>query len=73
MGFWLATLNPGKTRRKRGKRRTKLTAWQRAVKRHGGVMQAVKALSLEAPPRILIGGSLYLAGDVLKRNGTPPV
>lgn len=43
MGFWLATLNPGtKTRRGRRTRRT-LTAWQRAVKKHGGVMQAVKA------------------------------
>jgi dihydrofolate synthase/folylpolyglutamate synthase len=27
----------------------------------------------EEPPRILIGGSLYLAGEVLKDNGTPPV
>ena len=27
----------------------------------------------EAPPRILIGGSLYLAGTVLAENGTPPV
>lgn len=27
----------------------------------------------EAPPRILIGGSLYLAGQVLAENGTPPV
>ncbi|MGD9919885.1 MAG: folylpolyglutamate synthase/dihydrofolate synthase family protein [Pseudorhodoplanes sp.] len=35
-------------------------------------LSAVKALSLEVPPRILIGGSLYLAGDVLRRNGTPP-
>ncbi len=26
----------------------------------------------EPPPRILIGGSLYLAGDVLADNGTPP-
>lgn len=26
----------------------------------------------EPPPRILIGGSLYLLGAVLKRNGTPP-
>ncbi len=26
----------------------------------------------KAPPRILIGGSLYLAGDVLAENGTPP-
>ncbi|MFZ5692614.1 MAG: bifunctional folylpolyglutamate synthase/dihydrofolate synthase [Pseudomonadota bacterium] len=31
-----------------------------------------KTLALEVPPRILIGGSLYLAGDVLRRNGTPP-
>lgn len=27
---------------------------------------------LERPPRILIGGSLYLAGQVLSDNGTPP-
>ncbi|GGA90313.1 bifunctional folylpolyglutamate synthase/dihydrofolate synthase [Brucella endophytica] len=27
----------------------------------------------DVPPRILIGGSLYLAGDVLADNGTPPV
>lgn len=26
----------------------------------------------DAPPRILIGGSLYLAGSVLAENGTPP-
>lgn len=26
----------------------------------------------DPPPRILIGGSLYLAGDVLSDNGTPP-
>jgi dihydrofolate synthase/folylpolyglutamate synthase len=34
-------------------------------------LAAIKALSLKAP-RILIGGSLYLAGDVLARNHTPP-
>ena len=34
-------------------------------------LAAIKALSLSAP-RILIGGSLYLAGDVLARNNTPP-
>jgi hypothetical protein len=39
--MWLATLNPGKTAR-RGKRRRKLSAWQRMVKKAGGVMQAVK-------------------------------
>ncbi|MBD0413719.1 bifunctional folylpolyglutamate synthase/dihydrofolate synthase [Oryzicola mucosus] len=27
----------------------------------------------ETPPRILIGGSLYLVGEVLAENGTPPV
>jgi dihydrofolate synthase/folylpolyglutamate synthase len=27
----------------------------------------------ETPPRVLIGGSLYLAGAVLAENGTPPV
>jgi dihydrofolate synthase/folylpolyglutamate synthase len=27
---------------------------------------------LEPSPRILIGGSLYLLGDVLRQNGTPP-
>jgi dihydrofolate synthase/folylpolyglutamate synthase len=26
----------------------------------------------ETPPRVLIGGSLYLAGAVLAENGTPP-
>ena len=26
----------------------------------------------ETPPRILIGGSLYFAGEVLSENGTPP-
>jgi dihydrofolate synthase/folylpolyglutamate synthase len=36
-------------------------------------LAAANTLALEAPPRILIGGSLYLAGDVLRRNGTPPV
>jgi len=40
--MWLATLNPGgRTRRGRRKRRT-LSAWQRMVKKAGGVMQAVK-------------------------------
>jgi dihydrofolate synthase/folylpolyglutamate synthase len=29
-------------------------------------------LNLDPPPRILITGSLYLAGDVLSANGTPP-
>jgi dihydrofolate synthase/folylpolyglutamate synthase len=32
----------------------------------------VSALDLPAPPRILITGSLYLAGEILAANGTPP-
>ena len=35
-------------------------------------LEAVRKLDLEPPPRILITGSLYLAGDVLRENGTPP-
>ncbi|HZP70168.1 MAG TPA: folylpolyglutamate synthase/dihydrofolate synthase family protein [Pseudolabrys sp.] len=33
---------------------------------------AARKLALEPPPRILITGSLYLAGEVLRENGTPP-
>jgi dihydrofolate synthase / folylpolyglutamate synthase len=33
---------------------------------------ALKRLAYEVPPRILITGSLYLAGHVLGLNGTPP-
>jgi dihydrofolate synthase/folylpolyglutamate synthase len=32
----------------------------------------VGALGLDPPPRVLITGSLYLAGAVLSANGTPP-
>ncbi len=32
----------------------------------------VKGLNLPAPPRVLITGSLYLAGEVLAANETPP-
>ncbi len=32
----------------------------------------IAALELDPPPRILITGSLYLAGEVLAANGTPP-
>ncbi|MFL6948417.1 MAG: bifunctional folylpolyglutamate synthase/dihydrofolate synthase [Xanthobacteraceae bacterium] len=41
----------------------------------GGLESALAAtirLDLEAPPRILITGSLYLAGEVLALNGTVP-
>jgi dihydrofolate synthase/folylpolyglutamate synthase len=35
-------------------------------------LSSVSRLAYEAPPRILITGSLYLAGHVLAANGTPP-
>jgi dihydrofolate synthase/folylpolyglutamate synthase len=35
-------------------------------------MQRLAGLAYEVPPRILITGSLYLAGHVLAANGTPP-
>jgi dihydrofolate synthase/folylpolyglutamate synthase len=40
-----------------------------------GVSEALKAIAARSwptPPRILIAGSLYLAGDVLRANGTIP-
>ena len=42
----------------------------------GSVEEALKRLTLmnlKIAPRILIGGSLYLAGNVLRDNGTPPL
>ena len=35
-------------------------------------LTAIARLELEPAPRILITGSLYLAGEVLAMNGTPP-
>jgi dihydrofolate synthase / folylpolyglutamate synthase len=35
-------------------------------------MTAIERLGLDPAPRILITGSLYLAGEVLATNGTPP-
>ncbi len=35
-------------------------------------LKAIARLAYEVPPRILITGSLYLAGHVLAINGTPP-
>jgi dihydrofolate synthase/folylpolyglutamate synthase len=35
-------------------------------------LQTLSRLAYEVPPRILITGSLYLAGHVLAKNGTPP-
>ncbi len=36
-------------------------------------LDAARKLDLDPPPRILITGSLYLAGEVLRENGTPPI
>jgi dihydrofolate synthase/folylpolyglutamate synthase len=36
-------------------------------------LRRLTALAYDVPPRILITGSLYLAGCVLAENGTPPV
>jgi dihydrofolate synthase/folylpolyglutamate synthase len=35
-------------------------------------LESLAKLAYEVPPRILITGSLYLAGHVLAENGTPP-
>jgi dihydrofolate synthase/folylpolyglutamate synthase len=35
-------------------------------------LAAIRSFELDPPPRILIAGSLYLAGEVLAANGTPP-
>ena len=35
-------------------------------------LKAIGHLGFDPPPRILITGSLYLAGEVLAKNGTPP-
>jgi dihydrofolate synthase/folylpolyglutamate synthase len=35
-------------------------------------LQSLTRLAYEVPPRILIAGSLYLAGHVLAENGTLP-
>jgi dihydrofolate synthase / folylpolyglutamate synthase len=36
------------------------------------LLQSLARLAYEVPPRILITGSLYLAGSVLSANGTLP-
>ena len=48
-----------------------------ALSRSGGAgfepaLRSLAGLAYEVPPRILITGSLYLAGHVLGLNGTPP-
>jgi dihydrofolate synthase / folylpolyglutamate synthase len=37
-----------------------------------GALAIAAKLDLSPPPRVLITGSLYLAGEVLAQNGTPP-
>jgi dihydrofolate synthase / folylpolyglutamate synthase len=38
----------------------------------GAALHALTRLTYEIPPRILVTGSLYLAGHVLTANGTLP-
>ena len=38
----------------------------------GAALQSLRRLAYEVPPRVLISGSLYLAGHVLAENGTLP-
>lgn len=38
----------------------------------GAALSSIRKASWQRPPRVLIAGSLYLAGDVLAENGTPP-
>ena len=45
---------------------------EKAVATLREALGAVGALQLSPAPRVLIGGSLYLAGEVLAQNGTPP-
>jgi dihydrofolate synthase/folylpolyglutamate synthase len=35
-------------------------------------LDAVRKLDLDPPPRIVVTGSLYLAGEALRQNGTVP-
>jgi dihydrofolate synthase/folylpolyglutamate synthase len=35
-------------------------------------LEAVRKLDLDPPPRILVTGSLYLAGETLRQNGMLP-
>jgi dihydrofolate synthase/folylpolyglutamate synthase len=35
-------------------------------------LEMIGKLGLDPAPRILITGSLYLAGEILETNGTPP-
>jgi hypothetical protein len=39
---------------------------------NGAISNIAGKLDLHPAPRVLITGSLYLAGEVLAANGTPP-
>lgn len=43
-----------------------------AAKPTASLVEALSSLGKSTSPRILIAGSLYLAGDALAQNGTPP-
>ena len=55
----------------RRRARSSACAWKspRSVE---AALRSLARLAYEVPPRILITGSLYLAGHVLAANGTPP-
>ena len=48
------------------------SASPQTARRHRSALTIAGKLDLEPAPRILITGSLYLAGEVLAANGTPP-
>lgn len=46
--------------------------WGITHRAHGDIVSAMEAIAGEEPVPLLITGSLYLAGEVLKRNDQPP-
>ncbi|MDO7833503.1 folylpolyglutamate synthase/dihydrofolate synthase family protein [Sphingobium sp. HBC34] len=49
--------------------------WGTGCTAHAGPEEAIRAVAVaagDAPPKLLIGGSLYLAGEVLRLNGQLP-
>ena len=65
---------PGEEPARRGYRRAARTVGIPATRRDNieDALDAARKLDLDPPPRILITGSLYLAGEVLRENGTLP-
>src|SRR3546814_14660254 len=45
-----------------------VSSWDIAAQAHACVKTALRALNVEGSSSILIAGSLYMAGDVLKQN-----